>query len=207
VVKEFELDPLAEIWIVLDADRGANYANEELEGDREVGIGELFQLPPATFEYAATAAASLAVHFLQHDRSVGLVAYDGMRQVIQPEFGAAQQNRLLESLAVANPAGEQSISNVLKIESPRIPQGATIVIITASSDPRLAESVRWLTHAGRQPVLVLVDGASFGAGRDSTELALAASLSAVPVRILRFGDDLGAALSIANSQPVRRRVA
>ena len=207
VVKEFELDPLAEIWIVLDADRNVNFASDELENDREIGIGELFQLPPATFEYAATAAASLAVHFLQHDRSVGLVAYDGMRQVIQPEFGAAQQYRLLESLAVSNPEGEQSISNVLKIESPRMPQGATVVIITASSDPHLAESVRWLTHAGRQPVLVLVDGASFGAGQDSAELISAARLSSVPLRILRFGDDIGSALSIAHSRPVRRRVA
>jgi uncharacterized protein (DUF58 family) len=147
------------------------------------------------------------VHFLQHDRSVGLIAYDSARQVIQPEFGAAQQMRLLESLAVSGPEGDQSISNVLKIETPRIPQGATVVIITASTDERVAESVRWLAHAGRQPILVLIDSESFGAERGSSGLASAARISSAPVQVVRYGDDIGAALSTRISRPVRRRVA
>ena len=207
VVKEFELDPLAEIWIVLDAERSVHHTFDDLEQDREITIGELYQLPPSTFEYAATAAASLALHFLQHDRSVGLVAYDSARQVIQPEFGAAQQMRLLESLAVSSPVGDQSISNVLKIEAPRIPQGATVVIITASSDERVAESVRRLAHAGRQPILVLIDSGSFGAEKGSSELATAASVSSIPAKVLRYGDDLSTALSTRTSRPLRRRVA
>ena len=207
VVKEFELDPLAEIWIVLDAERRVHSSFEDLDQGQEIKVGELYRLPPSTFEYAATAAASLAVHFLQHDRSVGLIAYDSARQVIQPEFGAAQQMRLLESLAVSGPEGDQSISNVLKIETPRIPQGATVVIITASTDERVAESVRWLAHAGRQPILVLIDSESFGAERGSSGLASAARISSTPVQVVRYGDDIGAALSTRISRPVRRRVA
>jgi uncharacterized protein (DUF58 family) len=207
VVKEFELDPLAEIWIVLDAERLVHHAYEDPGDGREIGIGEHFQLPASTFEYAATAAASLAVHFLQRDRSVGLIAYSSLRQVIQPEFGTAQQLRILESLAVANPVGGQSISDVLKIEAPRIPQGATVVIITASSDPEVVDSLRWLTHAGRQPVLVLVDDESFGGSRSSAKLAAAARLSAIPLRVIHYSDDIGAALSSRAFRPGRRRVA
>jgi uncharacterized protein (DUF58 family) len=207
VVKEFELDPLAEIWIVLDAERLNHHVYEEPDDGREIGIGEHFHLPPSTFEYAATAAASLAVHFLRRDRSVGLITYSNLRQVIQPEFGAAQQLRILESLAVANPVGQQSIADVLKIESPRIPQGATVVVITASSDPAVAESLRWLIHAGRQPVLVMVEDESFGGSQSGAELAAAAKLSAIPLRVVRYGDDIGAALSTRAFRPSRRRVA
>jgi len=205
VVKEFELDPLAEIWIVLDAEERAHHAAAD-DGLPEIGIGDAFRLPPSTFEYAATAAASLAVHFLQHDRSVGLVTYSGIRQVIQPEFGAAQQFRLLESLAVSNPLGGQSISNVLKIEAPRIPQGATVVIVTPTAEMLLAESVRRLAHAGRQPVVVLIDSGEFG-GPGNKELEEALRHSAIPLRSVRLGDDIGRALSMQGARLMRRRAA
>jgi len=207
VVKEFELDPLAEIWIVLDGEQRAHRTFDEPEEGREIVIGDLFKLPPSTFEYAATAAASLAVHFLQRDRSVGLVTYSGMRQAIQPEFGAAQQLRVLESLAVSEARGDRSITDVLKIEAPRIPQGATVVIITASVETHVAESVRWLAHAGRQPVLVLIDSASFAGEPGSASLVAAARNSAIPVQVVRYGDDIGAALSSKTARPLRRRVA
>lgn len=207
IVKEFELDPLAEIWIVLDAQYSIHLEAASDPAQEQVGIGDDFKLPPSSFEYAATAAASLAVHFLLRDRSVGLVTYADQREVIQPEFGEAQQWRLLESLAVVNPAGKQSLAEVLKIELPRIPQGATVIAITPSTDPGVVESLRRMSHAGRQPVLVLVDREGFGGKGGSDELMAAVQHARIPVRELRYGEEIKANLSSMTSLPTRRRVA
>ena len=86
MVREFELDPTSNIWIVLDLDRAAHvgaasragnrraprwrYARAcalsavEGEGDAPAAPQPLY-LEPETEEYAVTIAASLAAHFLQ----------------------------------------------------------------------------------------------------------------------------------------------
>src|SRR5579872_2072763 len=58
MVREFELDPTADVWIVLDLDAEA-HAGSGLE---------------STEEYAVTATASLARHLLDQGRAVGLVS-------------------------------------------------------------------------------------------------------------------------------------
>ena len=78
MVKEFELDPRADVWIFLDADRKAQaklpYSSPSQAMDalwhpwKEVG------LPPSTEEYAVSIAASLGRYFLRRGRAVGLVS-------------------------------------------------------------------------------------------------------------------------------------
>jgi uncharacterized protein (DUF58 family) len=207
MVKEFELDPLAEIWIVLDAQRGVQFESNPPADSQQVGIGEEFQLPYSSFEYCVTAAASLAVHFLLRDRSVGLITYADQREVIQPEFGEAQQWRLLEALAVVNAGGDQTLPEVLKIETPRIPQGATVIVISPSADTGLADGLRWLAHAGREPVLVHVERDGSGGQSEGADLLAAVQHSRIPARRLRFGEDLEASLSSGTPFVTRRRVA
>src|SRR5581483_4424490 len=58
MVREFELDPTADVWVVLD-----------LNSDVHAGTGM-----ESTEEYAVTATASLACHLLDQGRAVGLVS-------------------------------------------------------------------------------------------------------------------------------------
>lgn len=192
IVKEFELDPLAEIWIVLD---GYSASQKLLQSDPETGEDEKFQIepiqiPPSTEEYGVTAAASLALHFLQIDRAVGLVAYGRARHVIQPERGESQLYRLLESLAVVEFEGPNSLGEVLKVEGPRIPRGATVILITPSVSSDMLAAVRQLKYGGRQPLLVLLDSKSFGGPGGTEDLAAAAGRSGIPFRIVRCGEPL-----------------
>ncbi|HUS84435.1 MAG TPA: DUF58 domain-containing protein [Anaerolineales bacterium] len=194
IVKEFELDPLAEIWIIVDAALSPHFElqqSDERAKEKDEGI---FQLPPSTIEYGVTAAASLAMHFLQRNRAVGFIAYGAARQVIQPEPGEAQRLRLLESLAVLNAVGNNSLQDVIKIEGSRIPQGATAIFITPSISTDMLAGVRRLRHTGRQPVLVLLDAASFGGPEGSQTIGEAARRSGIAVRTLSYGDSLGEAL-------------
>jgi uncharacterized protein (DUF58 family) len=168
--------------------------------DRVRTDDELFKLPASSEEYTATTAASIAYHFLQRGRAVGLIAYGEMRNVIQPEAGEAQQFRLLESLAVFKAEGDLGLEDVIKIEASRIPQGATVIIITPSASTSLLSSVHRLSHAGRQPVLISLDAETFGGDGSNAAFVDAAQRAGIPVRNIRYGDPLGTALG---SQPRR----
>ena len=194
IVKEFELDPLAEIWIILDSSLTPHFELRQPDERAKVREDGAFQLPPSTIEYGVTAAASLAMHFLQLNRAVGFISYGAARQVIQPEPGEAQRLRLLESLAVLNAVGDRSLQDVIKIEGPRIPQGSTAIFITPSVNTDMLAGIRRLRHTGRQPMLVLLDAASFGGPEGSHGIAEAARRSGIPARILGYGDNLGEVL-------------
>ena len=196
IVKEFELDPLAEIWIVLDAAREVQRKlsdEPEREGDGFLD-GFQFKLPPSTEEYSISAAASLALHFLQLDRAVGLIAYGNSRLVMQPETGESQRYRLMESLAVFESTGELTIEEVLKVEGPQIPRGSTVIVITPSLDTTMLGAVRRLSYTGCQPVLVQHDLESFGGAPGTHAIAGAAERSGIPVRIMRKGEPLDVSL-------------
>jgi uncharacterized protein (DUF58 family) len=207
IVKEFELDPLAEIWIMLDGASDAHERFQPVEDDEIRSDDELFQLPPSSEEYAVTAAASIAYHFLQRGRAVGMIAYGETRNVIQPEPGDAQQYRLLESLAMFKAKGDTRLENVIKIEAPRIPQGATVILITPSCLNSLLSSVYYLSHAGRQPVLISLDPESFGGAESNAALIEAATRSGVLVRNIRYGDDLGTVMGTRARKPFIVRAA
>ena len=208
IVKEFELDPLAEIWIVLDGASAFHVRRrEESLDDRLRDDDELFQLPPSTEEYMVTAAASIAYHFLQRGRAVGLIAYGEQRHVIQPDPGEAQQVRLLESLAVFKAGGDLGLEDVIKVETPRLPQGASTILVTPSASTELLSAVHNLVHAGRQPVLISVDAESFGGEQGNAAFADAASRTGILVRSLRYGDRLAPALESSPRSPYTVRAA
>jgi uncharacterized protein (DUF58 family) len=205
IVKEFEFDPLADVWIMLDAARLPQAKLDEQEADgggEDWAIGH-FRLPPSTEEYAVAAAASIALHFLQRDRAVGMIAYGRVRHVIQPDRGESQLYRVLESLAVLQAIGNHSLEEVIKIEAPRIPRGATVILITPSVDTNYLAALRQLDYGGRSTVLIQIDAESFGGRAGAAAITTAASRQGVPVRILRYGSPLDAALS---SSPRSRRI-
>ena len=70
ISKEFELDPLADVWMFLDMyeDAQAEAPWSEVEDNTVMPWltrrAERIELPPSTVEYSVTIAASLAQHFL-----------------------------------------------------------------------------------------------------------------------------------------------
>lgn len=197
IVKEFEFDPLADIWLFLDAFRDSQFERAVPEEETEGGLFDVkdIELPYATIEYGVAAAASIALHFLQRDRSVGLVTYGGSRHVIQPERGESQLYRILESLAVLRAEGETSLTDVLKVESEYIPRGSTVVLITPASSNALLDSIRGLQYEGRQPILVQLEADSFGGPQYETKMYDTVQRLGIPVRTLKAGQPLDAALS------------
>jgi uncharacterized protein (DUF58 family) len=197
IAKEFEFDPQAEVWIILDADSGVQYGGlEERSPDLVAGVvhGD-FELPRSTEEYAVAIAASLTMHLAERDRAVGFISHGRARHVLQSDRGEAQLFHILESLAVLEAKGPFSLKELLKIEGPRIPRGASVVAITPSVEPSVLSSVHELKRSGLSPVLVLLNSQSFGGVEGSRRIANAAHAEGIPVRFVSYGDSITEALS------------
>jgi uncharacterized protein (DUF58 family) len=204
IVKEFELDPLADVWILLDLWSGTHY------GDRSVPEEELdeldvlikhklphFSLPPSTEEYAICAAASIAQFFLRRDRTLGFMAIGQRREVLQADRGERQLEKILETLAVLRAEGHVPFEELLYRETPALPRGSTLILISPSPVPRWAQVARHLKRSGVYVTAVVLDVKSFG-GPPGTENVIAElAASGIPISIVRSGDQLEEVLSTA----------
>ncbi len=202
MVKEFELDPQADVWVFLDGRRGTYPAARGGEADalaippEEFWRRELeFRIPPIAEEYAVSAAASLAQYFIRLDRAVGLACYGQHREMIQADRGERQLTRIMETLAVVRARGQLYLDEVLAIEADQLVRGTTVILVTSAVHRALAPAARSLQRRGLRVAVILIDAGSFG-GEPGTE-AVAAYLmgSNIPTRVVRKGDDLSASLA------------
>lgn len=216
MVKEFELDPLAEVWIILDAAREAQAALPYSPPDHAVEAmwrpwAEV-ELPPSTEEYAVSIAASLGRYFLGRGRAVGLAV--GCRRsqspdILPPDRGGRQLGKILEALALMRAEGDLPISALATAQAQYLSRGSTVILITPSVQQEMAVAVDILVRRGLRPVVVLLDAASFGGPPGSADMATAITALRVPVCQIANGADLGIALSMAAQdlaiRPAQRR--
>ncbi|MCU0512721.1 MAG: DUF58 domain-containing protein [Anaerolineae bacterium] len=196
IVKEFEVDPLVDIWLFVDF---SSQSLVEEPGIQRVGrTGTVlpggYLLPPSTEEYAVVIAASLAQYFLELERSLGFAAYVPHREVYQPERGTRQTTHIMETLAVARSLSNHSLQEMLALEAPGFARGTTLIIVTASLDARWVAEAQVLMRRGIRPVGVLIDPSSFGAAPAPDELRGLLHLARIPTLTIRKGDNLSSAL-------------
>lgn len=205
IVKEFELDPLADIWIVPDMAEFSHVSSES-ERERNIQPGEIpvwmqaakaeeYKLPDMTEEYTVTIAASLAQYFLRRDRSVGMMAYGQSREIVQPDRGERQISRLLETLAVLRAEGQVAIQDTLNAEMHLFPRGTTLIVVSPTTDEAWLTAARQLTRRGLRIVAVMIDPESFGGRRSVSPLAGLLQASNIVTYIVNRGDNLESALS------------
>jgi uncharacterized protein (DUF58 family) len=212
IVKEFELDPLAEVWIFLDAEARVQaeqpYSLPSQAVEAMWSPWKEVKLPPSTEEYAVSIAASLARHFLGRDRAVGMVSHHQPSQrtptVLPPDRGGRQLGKILEVLAPLHAEGDLSISALTGAHAQHIPRGSTVIIITPSVEDEMVIAADLLSRRGLRPVVVLLEAASFGGLPGTGGLSSAIASLGVPVCQVRNGDDLAAALSLELNGSIRR---
>ena len=169
MVKEFEFTPAADIWLFLDLDSSVH-----------VGSGV-----HSTEEYAVTAAASLAAHYLASSRSVGLVASSRGEEVLLADRGDRQLLRMLETLALVRANGRAPLREVLWAERPRLGRSATALVISPSVDERWAGVLAQVQHGGTRTAAILVEAATFGAAPAATMQVAALTSAGVPAYLLK----------------------
>ena len=208
VVKEFELDPLADIWIVPDMASFEHYSSgappEPFASDdiprwmRERDTH--FQLHESTEEYVVTAAASLAQYFLRSDRAVGMLAYGQSHEVVQPDRGERQLNRILETLAVLRAEGKVPLASMLEAQSNLLPRGSTVIVVTPTTSQKWAATSRQQMRRGLRVVTVLVNPGSFGGPRSNAGLFQLLQATGIRTYLLNNGDDLTTVLSTGHTR-------
>ena len=160
MVKIFELDPASDIWIILDLQRGVHFG----EGD------------DSTEEYGVSIAASVARYFLTANRTLGFISYGRSFDVVEPERGIQQYTRVLESLAMARPWGDVSLSDLISNDSRRFGRHTTVVVITPSADEAWVASLAALQGRGVKVAAIVLEADTFGGGEGA--LGVFASLAA-----------------------------
>jgi uncharacterized protein (DUF58 family) len=203
--KEFELDPFADFWLLLDLDRSV-HVGELFDEDGDEGILQLLsdddlELDPTTEEHAVTAAASLAQRSIDMGRSVGLIAHGQRRVVTQPDRGERQLRKLLANLAVLRARGRAGLSEVLAAESHQFTRHTTLIVVTPTTALSWVNHLRELRFRGVASMVVSVQANTFGPAASNQGLLGALRAHSIPARNLAYGDDVGVALSGENDRP------
>lgn len=118
---------------------------------------------PDLLEDIITVAASLAHYAAEHRYGVGLIAngaapHSDQAVKVMPGRAPDQLARVLESLAGVTGFVTDTMDKFLLKESPMLPWGATLVVITAIVKPELLATIQRLQTAGRRIVLVSLGG-------------------------------------------------
>jgi uncharacterized protein (DUF58 family) len=231
MVKEFELDPTADLWLVLDLYEGVHVEAPEMaygapteptspaRTTRFAGVGVQDVMPsaqaatnaplkldPTTEEYAVTVTASLAGYFLAQGRSVGMVAWGQHKVSLPADRGGRQLNKILRALAVLRAEGAASLGEVLTAESHLFAKQDTLVVVTPSLQEEWVAALQAQLFRVTSAVAVLVEPGTFG-GEGNPLLAVSA-LSAlnVPTYLVKRDDTIDGALSQQFAGPAVRNL-
>lgn len=201
MVKEFEQDPQADIWLFIDGQRGVHYRKKDEQlpvMDEHLLLRKpKVNLPCDTFEYAMSAAGSLAQHFLRNRRSVGLACSTEKFTLLSNERGERQIGKFMETLAFLQPDGEIPLPGMISIQAKYLPPGTGIILITPSTNPELLLAVEDLLRRNLRPVVIFIKAETFGKakpGGSSIEDEIIAMN--VPVCTVSYGDNLSSRLSL-----------
>lgn len=200
MVKEFEQDPLSEIWIYLDSQRTAHH--EKRHEQEEAPFHNILimkrpriELPPSTLEYSVSIAASLAHYFIRRRRAVGYASAGQTFTVIPAERSERQEAKILETLAFVRADGNLSLAGLVATQAALLPQGSSVILITSTTRPDLIQAVDELALRYLSPVVVLLDAKSFGGPSGSEALLKSLHERRVPVIPVACGDNLPQSLS------------
>jgi uncharacterized protein (DUF58 family) len=177
MVKEFELDPFADIWLVLDMD-------ERIMAGTGVESVE---------EYAVTISATLSKFFLDENRAVGLVA-PGL--LLSPDRGTRQLLKILEVLAFVRPARNMPLADLLVAEQRRFGRTDTVVVVTGSRDADWITLLRSLSIRGVHSQTVLIESSTYARGVSSSIPVISGLAGArIPTYVVKRGESIQKALA------------
>ncbi len=195
MVKEFEQDPQAEIWLFIDGRRDGHARQAEERStkveDRVFKGRSEVKLPCDSFEYALSIAGSLAQYYLHNRKPVGLVCSSARTTILPSERGERQLGKIMETLAFLEADGALPLQSVVTLQARQLPVGSGVILITPSTSPGLLVAAEELQHRNLRPIVMFLKADSFGGEKRDLE-AWMRSITAmnIPVVPIAYGDDL-----------------
>jgi uncharacterized protein (DUF58 family) len=186
MVKLFELDPASDIWLLLDLQESVHYAKEDDDN---------------TEEAAVSLAASIARYFINANRSIGLIEFGDDLRVDEPDRGANQYTRILESLALARASGDVPITNLITEESRRFGRHTTVVVVTPSTNEEWPLTLMALQSRGVKVATVLLEAETWGAPESSLNVYGSLAAGGVYTYSVKRSDDFSRVLGVGGEAP------
>lgn len=150
-VKEFDLEPSGDLWLILDMDP-AVHVGEDVE---------------STEEYAVLLAASLANEMLRANHAVGLISHGPEHPVIlPPQKGHGQLWEILKALAGLHATSPLSLMELLQMFEPLTGRGITAAVVTPSTQAEWLVGLSLLLRHGTHVSGLLLEPQSFGGQGD-----------------------------------------
>ena len=202
MVKEFEQDPQAEVWLFLDTHINSHVAKASESYDAPP-LDDLFllrrrqaKLPPSTLEYSISITASLAHYFIDQRRAVGFVSASGRTfKVIPAERSERQEAKILQELAFLRAESTFTLPGLVTAQMGQLSQGSSAILVTPTVWPELLIGVDSLQRRNLRPVVVLLMSLSFGSHTSNEDLARSLEERKVPVCRVYCEADLSETLS------------
>ncbi len=131
--------------------------------------------PELTFEYAVSVTASLAHRLIGRRHPVGLYlngdgAGSGDPVDLAPGASQEQLMQILELLAGVNSVASCPVEVLLARVAPRLPWGASAIVVLGSLPEPLAAALERLAQSGRKPVVLLIGKGACGRAPEGVDL-------------------------------------
>jgi len=193
MVKEFESDPAADVWIVLDtampAHSGARAAT------RQPASMDPIAYLDSSFEVGVSLATSMVRRALDAGRAVGVMASLEHPLIIPPERSDRQYLRILEWLAVIASRPQSDLLELMLTNHGTFRRDAGLILITQAADPRLAGFLQTLRSRRVHTDVLGIDGRPFGEPSVGAELLHALSVAQVPSVVVDDAANVAAILA------------
>ena len=142
MVKEFEIEPANNTWVLLDMERRAH------SGSGDGG----------TEETAISVAASICKRYLDVNFPVGFMSHGNDRFTISAQRGSAQLLLILDALAALRAHGNVPLLDLIADLHNRSGRYTSVAIVTPSPNPEWLHGVRHLLERKVRISVVVVDG-------------------------------------------------
>ncbi|MFH2103162.1 MAG: DUF58 domain-containing protein [Chloroflexota bacterium] len=201
MVKEFDQDPHAEVWLFLDVQRAVHTKEPEYSVPVEfihpvIGKKPKISLPQSTLEYAIAVTASLVHYFIYKKRAVGFAASGQVNTIIPAERSQRQEAKILENLAYLEAEGDLAIASVVASQASRLPRGSTVILITPSQDNAILSVIDDLVRRNLRPVVVAIQAETFDNTQRDGLLEDELIIRNIPLCQVAYKDDLSRVLSM-----------
>lgn len=182
MVKEFDPDPTSDVWVMVDlagAPEVRPAPSVDVSQQHDGGV-----LPGSGEETVIALAASIAERALDEGRKVGLLVNRAMPIRLEPDNSQRQWFRIFETLALATPFGQRSLSEAIAADARKFSRTSGLVVITDSPDQEWVAAAQALVHRHVPVTAVIVSGSSREG--ESVFATLVESLAAAHVAVIQF---------------------
>lgn len=207
MVKEFDLDPTAEVWIVADFDADQRVrASREAESSRRSDLTFAEAWLDSSEDFVAAIAASVSRQAIDAKRSLGYLSTSTTNNFRPPDSSERQYLEVLAALATARSDGVEPIDQLLIREMRRFDRYRSPVVITASLDTRWIDTLERSMERGIQPTAIFIDPGSFDNRRGDESIRQRLAVAPFPTYIVDFRQGIRAAFESPYASGLSHRV-